>query len=551
MTDKNPKLIETPVRFSLSKLWKIQKNYFSAMGVNAWQKEVPFYISSNAFTGYHYAHLIINFIKDWVQLYPDVNEPFYIMELGSGTGKFSFYFLKFFKELLTQYNLNKINFCYIISDVVQSNIKFCQENYQFQSYIEKGELDFTYFDIELDKDFTLLNKNQPYSTLNVKTPLIIIANYTLDCIKQDAFEFTNGKFNEVKVGLQSRYPNFNIENPLHLDDLKFDYHNEEINIENYYETPLMNDILMQYKNTLQNKDTFVLMPVGAFAFLDNISALTKDNFFMISGDKGISLLPKLPLLAKTPLMTYDGCYAFMVNFHAIGTYFQYQGGDYIPTKNGNSFKVNLFSRNLNFSKLNNTKTYFENFIETTGPDEYCYIYQEFFCSSYRFSLKSLLSFLRFSHWDPLAYAAIHDKAVELCLTNDLQLMDDFIIALKKVEENIYDINMGADVYTLLGIFYQIKGLDQEALRLYQKAMTVFKDNPAPYNNSAKIYEKQRNIPKAILLYEQSYKLDKRNKFAKRKFLQLTGKPYVAAMLPVLKAALVLIVIGFGIYQLMK
>ena len=60
----------------------------------AWKDEVPYYVSSNAFIGQRYALLTINYIHDILKQNPHNTEPFYILEIGGGTGKFSFYFLQ-------------------------------------------------------------------------------------------------------------------------------------------------------------------------------------------------------------------------------------------------------------------------------------------------------------------------------------------------------------------------------------------------------------------------------------------------------------------------
>ena len=51
-----------PLRDSI--LWELQSNYFKSKGLSAWQGEVPFYISSNAFIAERYARLVVAAIKD-------------------------------------------------------------------------------------------------------------------------------------------------------------------------------------------------------------------------------------------------------------------------------------------------------------------------------------------------------------------------------------------------------------------------------------------------------------------------------------------------------
>ncbi len=51
--------VEGEKRLSESSIWSIQENYFNHKGVQAWNDEIPFFISSNAFISTPYAHLVI------------------------------------------------------------------------------------------------------------------------------------------------------------------------------------------------------------------------------------------------------------------------------------------------------------------------------------------------------------------------------------------------------------------------------------------------------------------------------------------------------------
>src|SRR5688572_29220218 len=93
--DSNAVVIERNKRFSECHLWQVQRDYFDQQGINAWVNQVPFYITSNPFIANTYAAVIIRFFQDWVRKNPQAkNHPFYILELGTGSGQFSFYALK-------------------------------------------------------------------------------------------------------------------------------------------------------------------------------------------------------------------------------------------------------------------------------------------------------------------------------------------------------------------------------------------------------------------------------------------------------------------------
>ena len=547
--DTDPRLVEPPVRFSESQLWEIQRNYFQTMGIKAWREEVPFYISSNAFIGQRYALLVLNFIKDWHLLHPRSHTPFYIMETGSGTGKFSYFFLKSLKELLASYNMADQPFCYIMTDLIEKNLEFCEKNPSFAPFIDQGILDFSCFNVETDKDIYLRKQKKNYSELHVKTPLIVIANYTLDCITQDAVDIKFGKMEAVKLGLRSRYKHFDVEKSEHLNDLTLTYEKAEINPKTHYENPYLNEILEEYQESFESLQqiTSIVMPMGGFTFFDNLSALTHKKFFAIVGDKGISLLEKLPLIKPENRVSYDGCYAFSVNFHALGRYIEKCGGDYLATHNSNDFKVCLYSVGFNFEELKDTKACFKTVIENTGPDEYCYTYDEYLTSSHRFSVRGLLSFLRFSQWDPDAYSAIHNRLLELIPATTPYMLNEITQDLNKVKDKVYRMNIGDDVYNLLGIFYLSQDLDDKALELFHESIAIFGEKSAPHNNAAVIYEKKKNMSKALFHYQKSYEMDKQNSFARRKSYQLLGKPTFALIEPVVKGIVVLALIMAAFY----
>jgi tetratricopeptide (TPR) repeat protein len=377
--------------------------------------------------------------------------------------------------------------------------------------------------------------------LQSKTPLIVIANYTFDCVIQDAFHFKKDKLEEVQLGMRSRYKNFNVDKSLHLNDLKFNYHHADIEITDYYENPKLNEILKEYQEYFQGKETYFLMPLGAIQFFDTLMNLTHHNFFMISGDKGLALPDTFPLLGDQYDASYDGCYSYLVNFHAMGEYLKKHGGDCLLTQNDNDFKVNLFSMGTSFKDLTDTSAYFNNAMESSGPDEYCQFYDEFRTSSYRFDLTSLLAFIRFSKWDPNAYSIVHSRLLELIDDARKVQLEEIKRDLNKLKKNIFKMNIGDDVYNQIGLFYQLIGAYDIASELYQESITIYGDRAAPHNNLGMIFESQKNIGKALTHYQKSYELDKKNQHAFKKIHYLTGRPYLALMFPILKGVIVIAV----------
>lgn len=544
ISNPDPRLIEPPVRLSQSKLWKIQENYFTQMGVNAWKEEVPFYISSNAFIGWHYANIVFEFMKD-VHEHTPSKEPFYMLELGCGTGKFSFYFLRALNTLMAEAH-QAFKFVYVLTDVSDRNLEFCSKNESFKPFLEQKQIDFALLNVETSEDCFLKIAQKNLSDLQNKHPLIVIANYTFDCVKHDAFVCFQGKVQEVRLGLRSRYKNFNIEKARHLDDLRLNYEYLDVDYEHYYPKKELNAILGDYAKSFDEEPGFAMMPISAFEFVDNIRKMNK-HVFMIVGDKGLSDPKEFVYVNDENRVSYDGCYSFFLNFHALGEYIKTKHGDYRLTKNSNDFKVCLYSIGFSLDRYYQTNQYFNTQVEAFGPNEYCYVYDEYLSSSYRFNIKGLMSFLRMSHYDPNAYGAIHDRLIELVPTLSQLRREELDVDLNRIINNVYQLSFGENILNNIGAYYQKIGQEDKALELFLKSTEIYSDKYTGYHNAAMIYEKKKNIPKALQYYEKSYALNKRDEFANRKLHTLTGRFYARSFLPLLKGLAIFSLIIGAIY----
>lgn len=541
--EHDPRLIQPTVPLRESSLWEIEKHYFDNMGIEAWRDEVPMYISSNAFIGHQYAMQMLCFIKDCHANNIDNTKEgtFYILELGSATGSFSFHFLNAFKKLLQEYKI-AIKFCYIISDKVEANVKFIRENPAFLAFEENQEVDYAVYDLEVDEDVVLMVRGKKYSEIapGNKYPLAVIANYIFDCTRQDHFISYKGGLEEVRWGIHSRYKNFDVKQGKHLNELRFSHDYKAIEAEHYYSNPDWNMLLKNYQLLFSDSQApaQILMPLGAFAFFGKLRSFTNDRFFMILGDKGLAQTQSFPLLEIKDSCSFDGIYSFMVNFHAIASMLQGWGAQAILTQSQNDFKVNLLGMGFDFENFKETQNFFHNTLEVFGPHEYCYIYDEFEANNFRLSLKSILSFLKLSRWDPRAYVAVHDRLMELMPNAGGFLKENIFKAVAQIQKNIYRLDFGADLYNIVGLFYYRQDKNSEALEMFESSLGIRGESSVVHYNIGLVYEREKKLEKALFHYEKSYDLDPKNSDTKLKLSQLGGKPYRTLLMPILKAVLV-------------
>jgi tetratricopeptide (TPR) repeat protein len=518
--------IEDAKRLSYSKLWDIQRNYFHSKGIDAWKGEVPFYVSSNCFIANAYAQMVLRIIQQAHLKAPNQPPAFQIVELGAGTGKFSYYFLRFLLDLLAASKLD-LKFCYTVTDFSEKIIDSIQDNYSFtalkSNLAENQEVEFVVWDFEAAKKAIVKPGYTP----------IIIANYVFDCIRQDKFNIENGVLHEVQVALNNRYLKFDAENPKTLRDLEFKESNLAVDPNTYYQDPKLNAVLMHYVDKMKTGTEFSL-PVGAFNFIDLLD--TSQPYYLLIGDKGLSSIQDFEATQKRELMSYDGCYSFLLNFDAINQYFDQSGGDYVGTDYVYTFGVHLYGNKEVKDNIQKIKIDFHEIFSRFGPKEYLSLCQEYQGSCYRFKLDSIIDFIKLSNYDPDAYGIVHDRLIELVPAINDYNKPNLLWVLSKVESNVYVLGSAFDTFNLLGIFYQVLGNVEEAERLFNKSITVLGASGPVHHNLGVLYTKRKDRNAAIYHFEKSLEIERKNPVAKSKLMNLKGGFWQRLIIPLSKFA---------------
>ncbi|RPJ00726.1 MAG: hypothetical protein EHM39_04430, partial [Chloroflexi bacterium] len=114
--------IESGHPLSKSLLWALQARYFRDQGIAAWSSNtVPSYITSNPSIAHAYARVVFGYLRDLLPTL-DTSQPVYLLELGAGSGRFAFYFLRRLRELLEW--VPGVRVCYVLSDYARRNVGF-------------------------------------------------------------------------------------------------------------------------------------------------------------------------------------------------------------------------------------------------------------------------------------------------------------------------------------------------------------------------------------------------------------------------------------------
>ena len=136
---------------------------------------VPHFITSNSFIG-KARDDFEGYIRDMTSKL-DRTQPLYIIELGTGSGKFSYYMLKALVEMSSTVDFPIEKICYVMTDFTESNFNYWEEHPQLKPFFETGQLESAIFDAVRDTTITLAHSGVVLSPGSVTNPICIVANY--------------------------------------------------------------------------------------------------------------------------------------------------------------------------------------------------------------------------------------------------------------------------------------------------------------------------------------------------------------------------------------
>jgi tetratricopeptide (TPR) repeat protein len=501
--------VEQHKRFSQCALWRMQREYFDKEGVNAWVNQVPFYITSNPFIANCYAELVFAFIMDTVKKNPEAKKhPFYIMELGTGSGRFSYYVIKTLTEKMKKLGINDIDVCYVMSDFTKNNIKYYETHPALMPFIEKGLIDYAIFDMETERPITLVRKNIKLGPDVLVNPLILFANYIFDTVSHDSFTIHEGKLYELLLSLSTPEANMKDNRPVDMEQLTIDYNVHEIR-SHYYNDPHLDSILDLYKKELH--DTSFLFPIGSFHAIKFLKKLANDKLFIISTDKGYGSLEQLDHLGH-PSISFHGSFSMMVNFHAIAEYFKNSGGDaFLPTPR-RGIKTAVFASGLSFDDMPQTKFAIEQHVEGFSPSDYFTLHRRMSDSFNECSLETIAAHMHLAGWDPHIYLKLTNRVTSLVVEEtDNETILFMSENMPKMAANYYYMPKSECILFEIGVFFHAVKNYKEAFSYYEKAHPFVGDQFGLFYNMALCLHHLDRQDESLTYFRKALELDSESK----------------------------------------
>jgi tetratricopeptide (TPR) repeat protein len=502
-------VLEQSIPFAKSELWKMQRLFFEQQGINAWAGQVPFYITSNPYIANSYATITLRFIQDWIRQ-PQYQplEPFYIVELGAGSGMFSFYVLKRLLELRQTLRLEKIPFVYVMTDLSDKNIEYWKKHPALQPYVQQGILDFAKFNMEQDQSLQLLNSGrvlQPTHNQILSNPVIVFANYVFDTVAHDVFRVSQGQLAEGLVTVstpQHKLVAGQMPNLTHMQ-ATFDYHSTDWR---YYHDSELDTVLAHYARHF--KDLTFLYPIASLRCLQNLRKIAQDQLFLLATDKGYG--HDLSACVNNPELVFHGSFSMMVNFHAIGQYFKQVKGDRYYQPGQQEITSCAFVFGQQFDNLPETRQALDAYFNHFGPGHLFSHYKHIQATQDQCDMPMMLAHLSVSFYDPQIFDQLLPQMYKLlpqCTDSDIK---ELVAILPRVAANYYAMPAVPNTLFNIGKLLQTLAKYPLALEYYQLAKRYARHSSELNFNLAVCYHRLQDEQQAIGLMQTVVKAEPSN-----------------------------------------
>lgn len=516
--DSTTPWIETLKPFSDSVLWKLQYDFYSQTDASAWDT-VPFFLTSNPLLADIYVTAVLGWLSDHIDKI-DLNEPVYILELGAGLARFGFHMIKTLQRKRPFFpKLSNIQFCYVLTDCSEAQVASWQNNPLFQGWIKTGLLDMGVFLPDQHTEVYLTQRQATLNAASLKNPLIAMANYFYDSIPHDFFVTRSDGLDEVRLSVYSTSNEAPSKPGVHHIGLALSRNPVQ---SAYYNIPEWNELLAYYTHHCR-PNTEISIPIGSFHVLKNLLTLSQGRLMLLSADKAIDAPSFMSLrhpdstrsvASPFNLVMHNGAFSTDVNYHATTHLTTQLGGQAFNTSLLNAplhLQFNVFLQGTLPSVTSNPflNYYVNEVLNTQNPiaslanrmamldDWECSTPQQFITA-----LKCLFQLICDSHYDPYLLKRYNN------LLTDLPDLNDHIAAqvedlLDKCRDNVFNIPLSDNVYSIIGILYRCCGVPDKAISALMEGIDRFGESALICNLLSLCHSDLRHYSNALLWAEKA------------------------------------------------
>ena len=475
--------LDVPTTLSASPLWSIQRDYFASRGVEAWRHwEVPHYVTNSPVLAHTYARMIAGMLTDCAGR-GGADETLYIVELGSGSGRLAHHVLVELAALVQPFAGSPPRYCYVLTDYVDSNIRFWNDHPRLRPFIEQGVLDVALFDATAPNELLLMHSGRRIGQRTLSHPLVVVANYFFDSIPQDLFYCEQHTIRECYISLRptaeaptAEAPTDEKAPPLVRLQIAFDYRPLA---QHRYAEQRFNEMLDGYRRDLQQ--SYVLFPYAGISCLEWLRGVSAEGILLLCADKGKKRIDDIDGAPPPALAVHGNSFSLPVNFHAIASYYSKLGmGILASSHTARQLRVIGVLGVAQRSAYTHTVQSFHQAVMEFGPDDFYKLKAHVERQLPTIELDEWLAFLRLSRYDARVVSDSMSRLLELIPQGGAEQLDELREALARVWATYYSLGEQDDLAFQLGLL-------QLQMKEYEAAVSLFICSLKVYGDSAPVY----------------------------------------------------------------
>ncbi|MGD9536666.1 MAG: tetratricopeptide repeat protein [Alphaproteobacteria bacterium] len=518
MTSRPRTFFERPRRLSRSTVWSLQRNFYDRQGVNAWKDaHIPFEISSNAYLSRRYAEVLLGFLRDARAGRlgkGGLDEPLLIVELGSGSGRLGYHVASELKRMTDALGLPKPAFRLVMTDFTENNLATYARTPRLGALADSGVLDFARFDVEKPDGFRLRLGGASIrpGEAAAPRPIVLIANYLFDTVRQDAFRIDKGVLYETRIGLAKKRGRAmpRRDDPDALDALDMVEEHVRARLP-YYGDAAIDGVLASYAGSLDDCD--MLFPIEALRCIDWFRRAAGGPLLALCGDKGYRTDAEMKDGTGAHLTPHaHGSFSTMVNFNAIERHARQGGGFAMHSPQADTgFTVSGFVFGAPAEAALETRLAFDDAMSCLGPRHFQTTFDELKRRWSDPSVPSVTALLRLANYDQDVFLRFSPVLTRKAGKTNREVRADLARALDAVWERYYPMSEDEPVaFTIGRVYYAMRRYD-EARGYFERALGLEGDDAMTHYNIGLCHEACGRYEPAIEAYGTALARDRRYK----------------------------------------
>ncbi|MDQ3462205.1 MAG: tetratricopeptide repeat protein [Actinomycetota bacterium] len=457
-------VLEQAVPLSRSRLWELQRAFYVRQGLGAWGAgPVPHHITSNPRIAAAYAEVIVAFLRDCDAAGRlDRSQRFFVLELGSGSGRFGYLLLRRLRRLLAATSLRDLPLTVVLTDFDVAKLGQLAVHPTLQADLAEGWLDLATVDAAAPGEVRTWRTGEVLEG----QPLVVIANYVFDSVPADAFFLQGGVAHEARLSLHAAAPDVDLDDPGALELLSFVWDAATGAAPSTGNLDI-DAVIARYAEVLGS--TVVLLPTAAIACLEQLADAASAPVLALVADKGWAQGRELFGQGWPGIVPHGGCFSLMVDFNAIAQVVRARGGTaMVPAHGAQHLVVGAFV--LGDVHPAETSVRYADQLAEGGPDDIYTARTGTGPVGERLTLEQALSMLRIARFDTQVFFELFGPLRELAPEAAGPVKADLALAVQRVYEDWFPIGEAVDVALCLGQVLADIDHHRKALELFAASL---------------------------------------------------------------------------------